>query len=102
MTAPDFRALCAELIENLEIHCEVDVYSLKLINRAQAALATPPPEPPTDEELDEFAIYWWGPDTDERTVSVSDAIECCNMVSFARAVLDRWGNQVTITQTHKN
>jgi hypothetical protein len=43
--APDFRALCAELIENLEIHCEVDVYSLKLIDRARAALATPPPEP---------------------------------------------------------
>ena len=35
----DFRALCSELIENLEIHCEIDVYSLKLINRARAALA---------------------------------------------------------------
>lgn len=41
------------------------------------------------EELDEFAIYWWGPETDER--SVSDVIECGSMAAYARAVLARWG-----------
>jgi hypothetical protein len=106
MIQPDFRALCAELLSALEAEgyeeWSIDPEDRPLCERARAALATPPPEPPTDEELDEFAIYWWGPDTDERTVSVSDAIECCNMVSFARAVLERWGNQATITQTHNN
>ena len=46
----DFRALCSELIENLEIHCEIDVYSLKLIDRARAALAEP--EPPVNGKVE--------------------------------------------------
>lgn len=56
------------------------------------ALATPPPEPPkspTDEELDEFVVFWWGSDTDERTVT--DVIECGNMTAFVRAALERLG-----------
>jgi len=47
------------------------------------------PVGPTDEELDEFAVFWWGSDTDERTVT--DVIECCSMTAYARAVLARWG-----------
>jgi hypothetical protein len=47
------------------------------------------PVVPTDEELDEYALFWWGSDTDERTVT--DVIECCSMAAFARAVLARWG-----------
>jgi hypothetical protein len=49
--------------------------------------AQPEPQGPTDAELDEFAIYWWGPETDER--SVSDVIECGSMTAYARAVLAR-------------
>jgi len=55
---------------------------------ARAALAEQPVGP-TDEELDEFAVFWWGSDTDKRTVT--DVIECCSMAAFARAVLARWG-----------
>jgi hypothetical protein len=51
--------------------------------------AQPEPQGPTDEELDEFAIYWWGPETDARLVS--DVIEWGGMAAFARAVLARWG-----------
>jgi hypothetical protein len=51
--------------------------------------AQPEPQGPTDEELDEFAIYWWGPETDER--SVSDVIESGSMAAFAQAALARWG-----------
>ena len=97
MTTSDFRAELERLLYLYEAlggnwtpHNYTDTWNDALAS-ARAALATSPPEPPTDEELDEFAIYWWGPDTDERTVSVSDAIECCNMGSFARAVLKRWG-----------
>ena len=41
--------------------------------------ATPPPEPPTDEELYE---YW---------ISTSPQFGCADPVGFARAALERWG-----------
>jgi hypothetical protein len=66
------------------------------LNRAHAALAEDPVGP-SDEELDEFAVFWWGPDTDERTAA--EAIECGSMAAFARAVLARWGTPAnTINQ----
>jgi hypothetical protein len=98
----DFRALCAELTQalkqlqdRLEEHyrpgevlaVELDM-SARLLDRADAALAEQPVLP-TDEELDEFAVFWWGSDTDERTVT--DVIECCSMTAYAHAVLARWG-----------
>ena len=48
-------------------------------------------EAPTDEELDEFVVFWWGPDTDERTVT--DVIEGGSMAAFVRAALERWGQR---------
>ena len=44
------------------------------------ALATPPPEPPTDDELYE---YW---------ISTSPQFGCADPVGFARAALERWGH----------
>jgi hypothetical protein len=48
---PSFRALCWELVNELRgykiarlMHCRT------LLNRARAALATPPLEPPTDDD----------------------------------------------------
>lgn len=38
------------------------------------------------DDLDEFAIYWWGPDVDGEN-SLADAIESGQMSEFARAVL---------------
>jgi len=52
MTTPDFRALCAELLAAFEIQLEEMSIDNRLCKRARAALATPPPKPPTDEELD--------------------------------------------------
>ena len=46
---------------------------------------------PTDDDLDEFAVFWWGADADERTVT--DVIESGSMAAFAGAVLDRWGGE---------
>jgi hypothetical protein len=93
----DFRALCEELVDNLHRYqcwyIEDNGYGLPdlgaLLRRARAALAEDPVGP-TDEELDEFAVFWWGSDTDERTVT--DVIECGSMTAFARAVLARWGH----------
>jgi hypothetical protein len=81
----DFRALCAELLD-----CDDGaIFGTDLTTRAHAALAQSEPQGPTDEELDEFAIYWWGSETDER--SVSDVIECGSMAAYAQAVLARYG-----------
>jgi len=87
----DYRALCANLtaaLNDWQCRTDDDGYAA-LIDCARAALAQPEPVAPTDEELDEFAVFWWGPDTDERTVT--DVIECCSMTAYVRAVLARWG-----------
>jgi hypothetical protein len=85
----DFRALCEELLEWAERTSAHYIVHPDVILRARAALAQPEPQGPTDQELDEFAIYWWGSETDER--SVSDVIECGSMAAYARAVLARFG-----------
>jgi hypothetical protein len=75
-----------QLIEDAgEAHCLMVAF---LRQNTVPALAEQPVGP-TDEELDEFAVFWWGSDTDERTVT--NVIECCSMAAFARAVLARWG-----------
>jgi len=88
----DFRALCARMADELNHYRQLlmddrrETHALAI--EARAALAEQPVGP-TDEELDEFAVFWWGSDTDKRTVT--DVIECCSMAAFARAVLARWG-----------
>jgi len=103
----DFRALCAELLRAIDtligqgespanpgerliltVHLE-DLEDCANRARIAALAAQPEPVAPTDEELDEFAVFWWGSDIDERTVT--DVIECCSMTAFARAVLARYG-----------
>jgi hypothetical protein len=82
MAMTDFRALCAELLDELDFqsshHSAVDLKA-----RARAALAQPEPQGPTDEELlfayDEFDLADSG-DTDV-------------LVRGLRAVLARWGNR---------
>jgi hypothetical protein len=61
-TTPDFRALCKELgalmIDLASTHPNLSENGVRIVNelsdRADAALATPPPEPPTDEAWQEF------------------------------------------------
>lgn len=84
----DFRALCAELLEWAERTSSHYFIQADVVVSARAALAEQQVRP-TDEELDEFAVFWWGPDTDERTAT--DVIECGSMAAFARAVLAKWG-----------
>ena len=78
----DFRALCAELIEIIEEHCNPDEYSLldvvNVLNRARAALAAEP-QGPTDAEL----ITMWA------TTRYIDQPE--GGLAYGRAVLARWG-----------
>jgi len=78
-STPDFRELCEELLDELQYQTSYET-NAELQDRARAALATPPPEPPTDEELYD---YW---------ISTSPQFGCADPVGFARAVLERWGN----------
>jgi len=95
----DYRALCAELntwlVEIAASHMYLSPAAIGRINdvtdRTHIALkAQPEPVAPTDDELDEFAVFWWGPDKDELTVA--DAIDCCSMTAYGRAFHARWGN----------
>ena len=76
--APDFRALLVELTE-LQGHVLVECTEewADVMDRADAALATPPPEPPTVMQI----------------LELSDEIEDAGLgqIDLVRAVLDRWG-----------
>ena len=78
MTQPNFRALCAELVDELNYHA--DEHSVdKLIDRARAALATSPPEPPTIMEI----------------LTLIDEIDEARLgqIDLVRAALERWGQR---------
>ena len=87
---PDFRALCAELMEALENAIRV-VYGEDgtkhistadaVITKADAALAQPKPQGPTDEDLWELYDDMGG-----------DPEDCAWCSTYARAVLARWGS----------
>jgi hypothetical protein len=86
MTTPDFRALCEELVDVCD-NPSPPQYKADVLNRTRAALATPPPEPPTDKELLELWTYWnlgWDPQI--------GAVVMPHPAEYARAVLERWGN----------
>ena len=83
----DFRALCVELLRELE-HATHDDYQQALKDRARAALAEPQPEGPSGDEIYKLALEG------DFLVDVGDGFTCMvqDEVEFARAVLARWGN----------
>jgi len=97
---PDFRALCKELgalmISLASTHPNLSENGVRIVNelsdRADAALATPPPEPPTDEELlRKYGVAkrdfcYEGP-TDDWPKRAERAATIYGL----RAVLERWG-----------
>lgn len=89
----DFRALCVELTDCLEKadwpHRYKAVFQ-QWVDISHAALVRPQPKRPTVDQLEEFCLWWWGLDNDERTVD--DVIEGGSMAAFAEAVFARWGN----------
>ena len=84
-TTPDFRELCADLVDKLdELNCNFIIPSQSaLIKRANDALAAPPPEPPTAEELRKLWLDLY---------ATNDGPTSGEVVVIARAVLERWGN----------
>ena len=105
MTEPTFHALCAELLTAVDgKNCFIDGSSVEAIDhlttifdRIEIALVTPPPEPPTDEELLKLTenvstkhLYAY-----KSLPSNWDFGDYCSspqgLIDFARAVLERWG-----------
>ena len=98
---PDFRALCAELVkllQNCPVTADTDWIAerMTLLYRVRTALkATSPPEPPTDQEIQEWA--------DAKLGAVGGDPEafgwgwrCFKGEAFAvtiRAALERWGHR---------
>jgi len=76
-TAPDFRALCAELLDELQYQTSYET-NAELQDRTRTALATPPPEPPTVMEI----------------LDLSGEIEDAELgqIDLVRAALKRWGH----------
>ena len=84
-TTPDFRAELQRLVDlyealggNWSPHGYTDTWNDALAS-ARTALATPPPKPPTDEELVAF-LYLIDPEDE------------LSPLAMARAVLERWGH----------
>jgi hypothetical protein len=81
----NYRALCAELVEELESWIgygdEADCADAHaVVDRARAALAQPEPVAPTDEELRAlWRLGWQSKDPED------------GAVLFAEEVLARWG-----------
>ena len=82
----DFRALCAELLDEMDYYTDwSDAKEVK--DRARAALAEPQPEGPSGDEIYKLALEG------DFLVDVGDGFTCMvqDEVEFARAVLARWG-----------
>lgn len=82
----DFRALCAELVDELEDWIaygdEADCADAHaFVDRARAALAQPEPQGPTDEGLDELFT------------EIDQSGESESWRTYARAVRARWGTR---------
>ena len=103
---PNFRALCEELVNELHAYKVANPnHTTDLIDRARAALATPPPAPPTElptlliAALKQHAKVEPEPPTADELNALWN---CCgdydeegdhygNIFQFARAVINRWG-----------
>ena len=100
MTEPNFRELCAELADSMDSETgftrpDGTRWTHPTVVRVRAELATPPPEPPTDEELVNFrnrVIADWcssRSNNGANLLSDDDLVAC--QAAGLRAVLERWG-----------
>ena len=91
MDQPDFRALCAELVNELHgykaLHPE---HGTDLIDRACRELASPPPEPPSEKEIELFIESIRMPWILEQISRATDPDPDFDVV-IVRAALERWG-----------
>jgi hypothetical protein len=83
---PDFRARCDQLVQAIDKYPVKPKAHRDLCNEVRAELEV---LPPTEDELDEAAVFWWGDDTDKYTIT--EAINSGCMAAFADYILRRYG-----------
>jgi hypothetical protein len=100
----DFRALCAELVQDIEEwivavdHCPPS--SSALVQRARAALARPEPVAPTDEEIEKWADAATEVPLEEMDPEVHGWRRCFTAKEFGetiRAAIAYWGTPANNT-----
>ena len=102
----DYRAMCAELVNELHGYASANPHhdSDELVARARALLAQPVAEGPTDEELLRVAATAIDP-YESSGIALGEyepETECAveaygsELIAYARAALARWGNSQAI------
>ena len=89
----DWKALCAELLEIIDLLCEGDARpDCDIVARARAFLSQPEPEGLTDDELEKLADDYMFMDGADGTMHLQH-------IGFARASIAadraRWGRNTT-------
>jgi hypothetical protein len=84
MTNP-YRAMCAELLEALEIQLDELLFNNRLCIRARTLLAQPVAEWPSDEDL--WELY------DDKLGQIGFAEDWPWIFNYVRAALAKWGHQ---------
>ena len=82
---PPYRALCAELLEALEIQLDELRFNNRLCIRARTLLAQPVAEWPSDEDL--WELY------DDKLGQIGFAEDWPWIFNYVRAALAKWGHQ---------
>jgi len=109
ITTPDFRALCRELLVAIQLYTglrhpaaskmssvEITGKLMDAMAATAAALATPPPEPPTDEEIEEWAEAATEVPLEAMDPDIHGWQRCFTKEEFCasiRAALERWGHR---------
>lgn len=83
MAHPDFRALCAELVEEMELFGFDDEYSGELLKKARAALAVPKLNPLSDSQLEGFFMQ------NAQCVAGSTYVNLKGFIQASRAVISK-------------
>jgi hypothetical protein len=103
MLDPDYKALCAELLQECRALRKAQPANTDLWDRARTALSQPETVAPTDEELLKLLSRVSGLlDCDTYIVDGGRIMSEPNeLLAFARAVLARWGTpNNTINHDH--
>ena len=97
----EFRAMCAELVDSVELLLEMRAVDAKpmaitedRVSRARALLAQPVAEEPTDDEIEEWADACSEAPPEEMDPEIHGWRRCFTAKEFSetiRAALARWG-----------
>lgn len=83
MTYPDFRALCAELVEEMELFGFDDEYSTSLLKKAKAALAVSRLSPLSDSQIEGIFMQ------NAQCVAASSYLNLAGFIKASRAVVSQ-------------